>query len=56
MDGRKNNKGKKKEADKKKVPITIYKTAEDIKMVGGKDRARSIASDAFDLSLIRKII
>lgn len=47
MDGRKNNTGKRK-GEKVKVPITIYKPADQVKKIGGIDVARTILSASFD--------
>lgn len=52
MDGRKNNKGKKKDADKKKVAIVIYRSVGEITNMGGMDRARTFLNNAFDLKLL----
>jgi len=47
MDGRKNNKGKRK-GDKVKIPITIYRTREEVRIVGGIEAARALLNAAFD--------
>lgn len=47
MDGRKNNKGKRK-GDKVKIPITIYKPADEVAIVGGVEAARITLRDWFD--------
>lgn len=49
IDGRKNNKGVAKKAEDKKKPVTIYRTAAEIKKIGGVSVAREILNTHFDV-------
>jgi hypothetical protein len=52
-DKRKNNQWQpKKEANQKKIPVTIYETVEDVLLLGGKEAVRKIMKEAVAIALV----
>lgn len=50
-DGRRKNSGKVKDKKDKVVPVTIYKTLEQVELLGGIDNARQLMREKFDAAV-----